>query len=98
MVQPVLKDCSLGYVKPMEYRYDNTWTVDMVKKDIATAILTPKYSLTLSEDAEMNLKHEVWDMVKKTERSKCQCRVLSLYHERNVRIFLAGKFCSVWTR
>lgn len=56
VVQPVLKDCSLGYVKPMEYRYDNTWTVDMVKKDIATAIFTPKYSLTLSEDAEMNLK------------------------------------------
>lgn len=78
VVQPVLKDCSLGYVKPMEYRYDNTWTVDMVKKDIATAILTPKYSLTLSEDAEMNLKHEVWDMVKRRKEVSVNAEFIHL--------------------
>ena len=78
VVQPVLKDCSLGYVKPMEYRYDNTWTVDMVKKDIATAILTSKYSLTLSEDAEMNLKHEVWDMVKRRKEVSINAEFIHL--------------------
>ena len=78
VVQPVLKDCSLGYVKPMEYRYDNTWTVDIVKKDIATAILTPKYSLTLSEDTEMNLKHEVWDMVKRRKEVNINAEFIPL--------------------
>lgn len=78
VVQPVLKDCSLGYVKPVEYRYDNTWTVDMVKKDIATAILAPKYSLTLSENAEMNLKHEVWDMVKRRKEVSINAEFIPL--------------------
>lgn len=64
IVQPVLKECNIGYVKKIEFRYNSNWTVDEVKKDIANAILKNEYELVLAAETELMIKQKLFNMVK----------------------------------
>ena len=64
IVQPVLKECNIGYVKQIEFRYNGNWTVDEVKKDIANAILKNEYELVLAAETELMIKQKLFNMVK----------------------------------
>lgn len=64
VIQPVLKECNIGYVKQIEFRYNGNWTVDEVKKDIANAILKNEYELVLAAETELIIKQKIFNMVK----------------------------------
>ena len=64
VVQPVLKECNIGYVKQIEFRYNGAWTIDEVKKDIANVISKNEYELVLTAETELMIKQKLFNMVK----------------------------------
>lgn len=64
MIQPVLKNNSIGHVRETVLIYSKNWTVDMMKKEILDVLKRDSYDFIPDKETEMDIKRRILDIIK----------------------------------
>ena len=64
MIQPVLKNNSIGHVRETILVYSKNWTVDMMKKEILDVLKRDSYDFIPDKETETDIKQRILDIIK----------------------------------
>lgn len=64
MIQPVLKNNSIGHVRETILMYSKNWTVDMMKKEILDVLKRDSYDFIPDKETETDIKQRILDIIK----------------------------------
>lgn len=64
MIQPVLKNNSIGHVRETILMYSKNWTVDMMKKEILDVLNRDSYDFIPDKETETDIKQRILDIIK----------------------------------
>lgn len=93
MIQPVLKNNSIGHVRETILMYSKNWTVDMMKKEILDVLKRDSYDFIPDKETETDIKQRILDIIKSHPDVVVDKEFIPIYRLVLLTVFLACK-CS----